>query len=208
VNEPLWSALADDFLAHQYDFKHLVRTILISRTYQSSPTPNATNASDRLNFSHAQFRRLSAEQLLDALTQATGMHEPAGFPPGQRAAQVATVHTQSYLLKVFGRPLRKTACTCERSSHPTLPQVLHLLNGATIQESILAPGGRLEQLLAANLSNDQLIEELYLHVLSRPPDDRERRRAEDYFADSTNRAEGAEDLMWALLNSRQFVFNY
>lgn len=209
VNEPLWNALADDFISQQYDFQHLVRTILNSRTYQASSAPNATNGSDRINFSHARLRRLTAEQLLDALSQATGVPEAfSGVPPGYRAAQIATVGTGSYFAKVFGRPLRRGTCTCERTNEPSLPQTLHLLNGTSVISRLEADEGTLRRLLASNLSDEQLVEELYLHVLSRLPNAKDRERSLEYLAASADRAQGAEDLLWALINSRQFVFNY
>ncbi len=209
VNDALWDALADDFLAHKYDFKHVVRTILKSRTYQLSAKPNATNGGDQMLFSRARLRRLTAEQLLDALSQVTGVEEEFGMvPPGFRAAQIATAGTGSYFLKTFGRPARKGPCTCERSSQPTLPQVLHFLNGASVMKRLRADGGTHHRLLSAKLSNDQIVEELYLHVLSRLPNERERRLGREYFAEAQDRAQGAEDLLWALLNSQQFVFNH
>lgn len=224
VNDALWEALAEDFLSvhpsslggegpgvrgHRYNFKHLVRTILNSRTYQLSAQPNASNGADQIHFSHARLRRLTAEQLLDALTRVTGIEEEfQSTPPGYRAAQVAMSYTGSYFLKTFGRPARKGVCTCERSNEPTLPQVLHFLNGATVMKRLQAEGGTLQRLLSAKLSDDQLVEELYLHVLSRLPNDRERRLGRAYLSESKERSQGAEDLLWALLNSRQFVFNH
>src|SRR5262249_15897556 len=127
VNEPLLNALAEDFIAGGYDFKRLVGTILNSRTYQASSKANATNGSDQIYFSRAMLRRLSAEQLLDGISQATGIEEEfRGVPAGYRAAQVPTSSTGSYFLKTFGRPPRKSVCSCERAETPTLPQILHL----------------------------------------------------------------------------------
>lgn len=209
VNEPLLDALADDFIAHGYDFKRLVSTILDSRTYQASSKPNATNAADQTYFSHAMLRRLSAEQLLDALSQATGIEEEfRAIPAGYRAGQIPTHYTGSYFLKTFGRPPRKSACVCERSQTPTLPQTLHLMNGSTMMKSLRAEGGTLDRLLKGQRNDDLLIEELYLHALSRPPQAAERTRARDFLTQAEDRAQGAEDLFWALLNSRQFLFNH
>ncbi len=209
VNEPLLDALADDFIASGYDFKRLVRTILQSRTYQASSLPNATNGSDQTYFSRGMLRRLSAEQLLDGLSQATGIEEEfRSLPAGMRATQIPTHNTGSYFLKAFGRPPRKSVCSCERSQTPTLPQVLHLMNGTTMMKRLRAEGGTLDRLLKAKLSDDRLIDEFYLHALSRPPLPAEITRARAYFADAGDRNQGAEDLFWALLNSRQFLFNH
>ena len=209
VNDPLLDALADDFIAHGYDFKRLVRTILNSRTYQLSATPNATNAGDRTTFSKASLRRLSAEQLLDALAQITGIEEEhAGVPPGFRAAQIPTSRTGSYFLNTFGRPPRKTPCSCERSSIPTLPQVLHLMNGSSMMKRLRAETGTLDRLLKAKLSEAALIDELYLAALSRPPSTEEQKRARQYFRQADDIPQAAEDILWTLLNSRQFLFNH
>jgi hypothetical protein len=210
VNEPLLAALADDFIAHDYDFKHLVRTILNSRAYQAASTSNATNAGEKVNFSHARLRRLSAEQLLDAVAQVTGVDEtfPIG-PPGIRAAQIPFEKSGSRFLATFGRPeQRKNACTCLRSDEATLSQVLHLVNGETIAGKLGREGSNLSRLLAAQSDDGRLVEELYVLVLNRLPYERERRVARDYLATATNRAEGAEDLMWALLSSQEFLFNH
>ncbi len=210
VNEALLQTLAEDFIAHGYDFKHLVRTILNSRTYQLSSVPNATNERELMNFSHARLRRLPAEQLLDALSRVTGVDEsfPVG-PPGGRAIQIPMTYTGSRFLTMFGRPQqRMSPCECIRSSETTLPQVLHLLNGDTIGRRLHAEGSTLQRLLAANLNDERLVEELYLTVLSRLPTARERTLGHDTLSDSTDRKEGAEDLMWALLTSQEFLFNH
>jgi hypothetical protein len=210
VNEPLLAALADDFIAHGYDFKHLARTILNSRTYQLSSAPNATNEHELMNFSHARLRRLSAEQLLDAVSRVTGVDEEFRVgPPGGRSLQIPSAYTGSRFLTMFGRPAqRMSPCECIRSHEATLPQVLHLLNGDTIGQRLRAEGGTLRRLLQSPIGDPQLVEAIYLTVLSRPPTDREQRLGEYYLRDSTDRGEGAEDLMWALLTSQGFLFNH
>lgn len=210
VNEPLLAALADDFIDHDYDFKHLVRTILNSRTYQLSSIPNAENAGETVNFSHARVRRLSAEQLLDAVVEATGVEEPFRVgPPGLRAVQIPYEKAGSRFLTMFGRPEeRKTACVCIRSDETTLPQVLHLINGDTVVKKLRGEGSTLNRLLSMNYGDKQLVEELYLRVLSRLPDDREQHLGENYLSTSDDRAAGAEDLTWALLSSQEFLFNH
>lgn len=210
VNEPLLEALADDFNAHNYDFKHLVRTILNSRTYQLSSVPNATNVREEMNFSHARLRRLPAEQMLDALGAATGGDESFSTgPPGLRAVQIPYERTGSRFLAMFVRPdQRRSPCECIRSHEVTLPQILSLLNGDPLRQKLKVEGGTLERLLAKKLAHDQLVEELYLTILSRLPTDRERQTTKNYFRDTATRAEGAEDLMWALLTSQEFLFNH
>ncbi|MBI1915842.1 MAG: DUF1553 domain-containing protein [Planctomycetes bacterium] len=210
ANESLLEALAEDFLAHKYDFKHLVRTVMNSRAYQLSSVVNETNEREKVNFSHRRLRRLSAEQLLDAVCQATGVSEDLKVaPPGVRAAQLPYAGAGSRFLTLFGRPAQRASpCECIRSHEATLPQVLHLLNGTTVARKLRSKGSTLDGLLAAKPSDDRLVEELYLHVLSRPPSDRERRLGRDYLRESGNRGEAAEDLMWVLLTSQEFLFNH
>ena len=160
-------------------------------------------------FGHTSLRRLSAEQLLDALAQATGIEEDyPGLPAGFRAAQIPTSRTGSYFLKTFGRPPRKSPCACERSQTPTLPQILHLMNGPAVQGRLRAEGGTLNRLLKAGLGEDELVSELYVNALSRPPTPAELTRGRQHLREAPDRAQGAEDLFWALLNSRQFLFNH
>jgi len=210
VNEPLLAALADDFLAHRYDFKHLMRTILNSHTYQTSSTANETNAGDTMNFSHATLRRLSAEQLLDSLSAVTGIEETIlGAPEGLRAAQWAPLNTRSRFLETFGRPVRRaTACTCERAAETSLSQSLHLMNGETIERKLRDPRGVISRLVAAERIDAQKLDELYLRILSRSPSSADRATAEGYLRRSSDRREGYIDLAWALLNSQEFLFNH
>ncbi|MCE9529675.1 MAG: DUF1549 and DUF1553 domain-containing protein, partial [Planctomycetes bacterium] len=210
VNEPLLEALADDLLAHKFDFKHLLRTILNSRTYQLSSAPNASNGRETMNFSHAKLRRLSAEQIVDSVSFVTGVDEL--FPiavPGTRAMQIPLTYTGSRFLSMFGRPeQRQSACECIRSHEVTLPQILHLLNGDTTGRKLRTEGGTLDKLLTAKHDDARLVEELYLSVLSRPPTPREQTIGRKFLSESKDRPEGAEDLMWALLTSQEFFFNH
>ncbi len=210
VNEPLLAELAADFIAHKYDFKHLTRTILNSRAYQTSSIPNASNAREQMNFSHARLRRLSAEQLLDSISQVTGVDEEQRVaPPGARSIQIPFSYTGSRFLTMFGRPeQRMSACECIRSQEITLPQILHLLNGETIGRKLRDKDGTLQRLLNAKTTDDRLVEELYLTVLSRLPTERERQRGTGLLHAGSDRAEAAEDLMWALLVSQEFLFNH
>ncbi|RMF85654.1 MAG: DUF1553 domain-containing protein [Planctomycetota bacterium] len=197
------------FVAGGYDIRALVRDICNSRTYQLSTRANPSNANDERNFSHARVRRLSAEQLLDAICAATGVKEKfAGLPLGARSVQVADARTGSYFLETFGRPARESACTCERRDDPTLSQALHLINGATIESKINAPNGLLGRLLAENQPPETIIETLYLAALSRPPTDAEHAAALKYVGESPDPTNGLRDLFWALLNSQEFVFQH
>lgn len=210
VNEPLLAALADDFLANRYNFKRLVRTILQSRTYQRSSIPNATNERETMNFSHARLRRLSAEQLLDALSQATGIEEDSRVGlRGGRAMQLPWSYTGSRFLTMFGRPeQRMSPCECIRSHELTLPQILHLLNGDTLSKKLGDEKGSLRRLVKLHNDDGKLIEALYLTALSRSPTVRESTLGKRYLVESAQRIEGAEDLFWALLSSQEFFFNH
>ena len=212
-NPPSHPELLDElgrrFAETGYDIRALVREICNSRTYQLSTVTNESNARDARNFSHARIRRLSAEQLLDAICAATGVKEKfAGLPLGARSVQVADARTGSYFLDTFGRPPRESACTCERRDDPTLSQALHLINGATIESKINAPEGVLARLLAENRPPAEIVETLYLATLTRPPSEAERTTALRHVAESSDPAAGLRDLFWALLNSQEFVFQH
>jgi hypothetical protein len=210
----LLQELAQRFASGGYDLKALHRTLLNSYTYQRSWRPNPTNAGDRRNFSHALVRRLAAEQVIDAVAQATGV--PPQFtateaPPQTRAIELApsrVLGAEAYALTIFGRPQRQQNCDCERSSQPGLPQTLYLFNDGDLLNKIRKTGARLEKLLAANADNDQLVEELYLWTLARWPSASERAEAVKYLGASSARRTSAEDLFWALLNHREFLVNY
>src|SRR5262249_47803180 len=136
-NEPLFSWLADDFVRHGYDLRQLMRTIMHTEAYQRAAEPAAGNERDSKFYSHYLFKRLTAEQLEDALASATGVAEKfPGFPAGMRAAQLPDSGVPSYFLDLFGRPARNIACECERNDDPNLGQVLHLMNNKGINERL------------------------------------------------------------------------
>jgi len=212
VNEALLDALAKGFVDSGYDFKRLIREICTSRAYQRSSRPNATNAEDDRNFSRAQLRRIRAEVLLDVMTDATGTQNKfKGLPLGARAVQIADGNTSTYFLTTFGRATRATACSCEVKMEPSLSQALHLLNGDTVQQKI-RQGGVVKGLLDAGRSPEQVIEELYLRTLTRKPTEKETAglmavvRVDGQTPASLR--EALEDGFWAILNSREFVFNH
>jgi hypothetical protein len=209
VNPELLEALNKDFVESGYDIKHLMRVIVLSRTYQSSIASNVWNADDRTNFSHALPRRLEAEQLLDAINAATGTQTAfAGLPAGTKAGQIpdATASGADGFLDLFGRPSRDTPCECERSSSVSLGQAMALINGPTT-DTISNKQGRVAKLMATNPSDDKIVEDTFLAVLCRMPTARERKAGLDTLKSAASKTEGAQDLTWALVNSPAFLFN-
>ncbi|MEX0713142.1 MAG: DUF1549 domain-containing protein [Pirellulales bacterium] len=210
INPELLDALAADFAAHGYDARRLMRLIVTSRTYQRCGQANDSNARDELNFSRAVPRRLKAEVLLDCLVQATDVPENfADAPAGFTAAQLPDANVTSELLTLFGKPQRIEACECERDDSSNMQQALQFINGPAVLARLAQPAGRVERLVAEKPLDDQLIEELYLWSLARLPSDAERQVALAHFqAYGSQRQEAAQDLMWALLNSKNFLFNH
>ena len=210
-NPELLDALAEKFVAYNYDFKKLVRDICTSRTYQLATRTNETNVADTRNFSHAMIRRVRAEVLLDSISQVTATpNKFKGLPLGARAVQIADGNTSNYFLTTFGRATRATVCSCEVKMEPNLSQALHLLNGDTTQQRI-RQGKVVENLLKENKSPSEVITHLYLTVLSRPPTDMEREKllaAVTEHKDPATTREALEDTFWALLNSKEFIFNH
>jgi hypothetical protein len=208
VNAALLETLGKKFTEYKYDFKRLVRDICTSRTYQLSTVMNDTNADDERNFSHASLRRIRAEILLDCISQATETKDKfAGLPLGARAVQIADGNTATYFLTTFGRATRETVCSCEVKMEPNLGQALHLINGENAHEKI-KQGGVVAKLLEAGKTPRQVVDELYLRCLSRKPTDEEARALDTQLAGVSEPRAVLEDVFWALLNSREFVFNH
>ncbi len=208
-NSQLLDALANDFAAHGYDVKRLLRNILNSSTYQLSSEPTKENRTDEVFYTKYAVKRLGAEELLDALCFATGAPEKfPNLPSGFRAVQLPDPGVQSYFLETFGRPDRQIACECERTAEPNMAQALHLMNSDFVQNKVAAAQGRVAKLLAANRADPEAIEELYLVTFSRPPAAAEVERARQIVAKAPSRKEGLEDLLWALMNSREFLFKH
>ena len=207
-NPELLDALAEKFVSYNYDFKRLVRDICTSRTYQLSTRTNETNATDGRNFSHAMIRRVRAEVLLDCISQVTATpNKFKGLPLGARAVQIADGNTSNYFLTTFGRATRATVCSCEVKMEPNLSQALHLLNGDTTQQRI-RQGKLVETMLGEKKSPAEVIENLYLSVLSRLPTEMEREKLLAAVSAGTEQRETLEDIFWALLNSKEFSFNH
>jgi hypothetical protein len=206
VNTPLLEALAQHFTEYKYDFKRLVRDICTSRTYQLSTKTNETNALDDRNFSHATLRRIRAEILLDIITQATETKDKfAGLPLGARAVQIADGNTATYFLTTFGRATRETVCSCEVKMEPNLGQALHLMNGENVHTKV-KDGAVVQRLLDEGRTPEQVVSELYLRCLSRPPTDQEAKAIHQELDGVTDPRGTLEDVFWALLNSREFIF--
>ncbi|OAI46391.1 hypothetical protein AYO44_02170 [Planctomycetaceae bacterium SCGC AG-212-F19] len=210
TNPALLDALTKEFVANKFDARQLMRTIVLSRTYQRSTTANATNAHDVLNFSRAVPRRLKAEVLVDAIAQATGIPESfAGAPAGFRAVQLPDSNIQSPLLSMLGKPMRLEACECERSDESNMLQALEFINGKSVLERVARAGGRVDTLLKQpKMTDEQMIEELFWWTVCRPPTEKEIALATAHFKDyEGKRNEAAQDLMWTLLNTKDFLFN-
>lgn len=210
-NEVLLDALANHLHEHNFDLKSLMREILRSSTYQRASDTNAQNETDERCYSHYYPKRLRAEVLLDAVSQVTGV--PTAFkdqPAGTRALQLADSSLDSYFLQTFGRPDRLITCDCERSDEPSMTQVLHLYNGDTLNNKLMAKDGRIDKQLAAGKSPEAMIDELYLAALSRLPSAQEREQLAAVLAQTPEAEKRAalEDLYWSVLSSREFLFNH
>ena len=210
TNEPLLEALRADFVAHGYDLKHLMRTIATSRAYGLASDPLPANAADRKFFSHYYPRRLPAEALADAVARATGVPEAyEGYAEGLRAVQLPDPKVRNYLLDTFGRPERVTPCACERSSEVTMPQVLHLMNGEALARRLDAPEGRLHALLTPGRPDREVADALFLATLGRRPTGPQWEAVSAALASAgADRPAAARDLLWALINSKEFLFNH
>ncbi len=209
INPMLLDALEADLVQSGFDLRHLIRTIVSSRTYQSSMETNEWNAGDEINFSHFMPRRLKAESLLDAMTIATGSRPDfPEVPQDFSAQQLPDPHVDTGgFLNMFGRPERESACECERRNDLSLPLAMSLVNGPTLADAIAHPEGRVAKGILAGLSDRELVEELYLASLGRMPTPAEMDNARTYLNSSPGRAGKAQDLLWALINSNSFLFN-
>lgn len=205
----LEEALAKRLIDVKYDLRAIVRDICNSYTYQMSTQPRNETVTDKRNFAYQNVRRLGAEQLLDAIAKVT--ESKVKFPVlplGANAAQVADGNSGNYFLGLFGRPARSTVCTCERRAEPTLAQVLHLINGDTMTNALNASGGRLEKLASSQLTPGQMAEDIWLAAYSRTPTTDEQAYVENYINTAADKKVAIEDVMWSVLNSKEFVFNH
>jgi hypothetical protein len=207
-NPELLAALGQRFTDSKYDLKTLVRDICNSRTYQRATQRNESNMSDERNFAHANLRRIKAESLLDAISAVTNTKDKfQGLPLGARAVQIADGQRSTYFLRTFGRATRETVCSCEVKMEPTLSQALHLLNGDTTNSKI-ASSDVIPTLIKTRKFPEERITELYIRTLSRRPTNDELDKLRPVVGEGSNPKQALEDIFWALLNSREFLFNH
>jgi hypothetical protein len=208
TNEALLADLARDFRDSGYDLKQLVRRVATSYVYGLSSLPNERNIADTSNYSRHYRRRLRAESLLDASVAITGIPESFdAMPPESRATEIWSHRIKSLFLDTFGRPDRNQDPPCERTSDASMVQALHLMNAESLQEKVASDEGRAAKLAGSSMSPDEIATELYLAVYSRYPDQQELEVARKLFEqEGANRKERVEDLMWALMNTPEFVF--
>jgi len=216
-NEELLTALTKDFTDHSFDIKHLIRTVMNSAAYQRSSKPNDANKQDERFYSRYIIKRLPAEAVLDAISQVTGVATDfPGYPAGMRAMQLPDARVNSYFLTIFGKPPRFATCECERTAEPSVTQALHVINGDTINQKLRAPAGLIDSLLKLGATDEAIINHLYLSALGRRPEKDEINRLLSVMKESEGAAKTAsdarrqaiEDLAWAVLTSKEFMFNH
>ncbi len=209
-NPDLLNALSQHFIDSGFDLKELIRTICKSKTYQLSTYPNEYNLNDKQNYSRFYPKRLTAEVLYDAFHQVTGSTQSySGLPPGTRAIQLPNPSVGPYFLKVFGQPQSDTACECERSQEANLAQSLHLLNSSEVQQKVSLDKGRAALLSADKRPHNERIRELYLWVYAREPKPDELQFALAHIEKHPKSVKTAyEDIVWALVNTKEFLFNH
>jgi hypothetical protein len=208
-NPELLDALAKDFIKHKFDVKYVIRTILNSGVYQLSSEPTDANRTDRQNFARYYARRMVAEVFFDAVNQATATKENfSGVAAGARAVDLPHEGFGSYFLDTFDRPRRVTGCECERSSGATLAQVLLLANSEEVENRLRAGDGLVAKLVQAKKKTPQVVEELYLTAYARRPTKTELAKAVAYVEKQQDRQQGLQDVLWVILNSKEFMFNH
>jgi hypothetical protein len=227
TNAELFDALVKDFVGHKYDVQHLIRTVMNSATYQRSAQPVSGNETDDRFYSHYLIRRLPAEVILDAYSQLTGVPTPfkevaigttggtsatSAYPPGTRALQLPDTLVVSHFLDSFGRPERGQTCSCERQQDSSVGQALHLNNGQTLNDKLRAKNSRVEQWLNEKVSDEDAVKRLYLMALCREPTAEELKKFTALMTEGerdkgAGRREVLEDLFWAVLTGREFLFN-
>lgn len=224
TNPRLLDALAKDFVEHNYDIRHIERTILLSRTYQNSSVPNETNRFDKVNFARGYVRPMLAEVVVDVVNDALGTSETynlggggkgdaAKALDGRRMTEIGSSRVNNgnlaYALRIFGRPPRTTACDCERAMEPALPQTLFRMTDSSIIQKLQAKDNRVNKLLKdKNRTDEQVFEEVFLAAMSRYPRPDEVETFQEHRAASKDRTAAFIDATWALLNTREFILNH
>jgi hypothetical protein len=219
-DEALLDWLVADFRAHKRDVKHLIRTIMSSAVYSRSSEPVPGSEADVKFLSHYPIKRLPAEVLLDAIARVTEVPTAfGGYPPGWRSLQLPDVQVASTFLASFGRPERISTCSCERSAEPSVSQALHLANGDTLNTKLRDDHGAVAKLASSKLSDDEILNRLYRTALARGPTEAERSKLlpiltesskgiSDEKAAATARRQAIEDLYWATITGKEFLFNH
>lgn len=207
-NSELLQELGKKFTEYNYDFKRLVKDIVLSNSYQLSTQANASNESDTKNFSHSSIRRIKAETFLDCISQVTETKNKfPGLPLGARAVQIADGQVSNYFLTTFGRATRESVCSCEVKLDPTLSQSLHLLNGdATTQR--ITQGNLIGKLLKDKKTPEEILNEIYVRCLSRLPSADEKTKVLALVNAEKDKKLVLEDAFWAVLNTREYMFNH
>ncbi len=210
TNAALLNALADDFVESGYDRKQLIRKILNSRTYQASYRTNQFNQEDTKYFSHQEPRLLGAEQILDAINRTLDLKQKFGsLPAGTLATQLPAPDLVSdAFLKVFGQPERSTVCACERASDSNLGMAIELFNGPMIHQKLKAENNRFRKALSSGVAIEEVLKDLYLAAVSRPPSEVEMKAALDHCSKNSDVVIGVEDICWAIFNTDEFLFQH
>ncbi|MEO1999378.1 MAG: DUF1553 domain-containing protein, partial [Planctomycetaceae bacterium] len=212
-NPQLLNELARTFARHDYRMKPLIREILNSQTYQLSMQPHPKQSPfaadpDRY-FTSAKVSMLSAEQILDAIAECTGLPEQfPNYPLGTRAIELAEGNINHKFLQAFTRPIRDVACDCARETEPSLNQVMHLMNNPSILARLDHPESHLGRMLQQDLPSPRIIERLYLATLNRRPTVAELQLIQRHLAEAASRERGMRDLQHALINSNEFLFRH
>ncbi len=207
TNPALMDALAKHFVDSNFSVKHLLRAIMVSRLYQLDSQPTASNAADSRFYSHFLVKRLTAEPLLDAIDQvAQSRTKFNNLPIGTRAIDLPDSEYPDHFLNTFAKPRRASVCECERSPDENLAQALHTLNGETIATKLADKKGRIARLIGENKSPEEIIDEIYVAALCRPPKPEEVAAGKEIVGSATSPQEGYEDILWALMNSKFFLF--
>lgn len=208
-NPELLEALAQDFIASGFDVKHLIRVITSSYAYGLESAPHAGNEGDTQTFARFYPRRLSAEVLLDGISQVLDVPTNfSGVAVGTRAIELPDENVAAHFLDVFGRPARMSACECERVDSPALTQALELVNSEELQRKLTEPTGYAQRLAASDTSNAELASQVFLRALARPPRAEELKTAVDFLTAEPDRAEACRSLLWSLLATNEFMFNH
>jgi hypothetical protein len=216
TNARLLDALAKEFIEHNFDIRHIERQILLSRTYQTSSMPNESNKFDKNNYARSYIRPMMAEVVVDVLNTSLGATETYNAndaPAGKKLIEVGASRflgnqNLTYVLRIFGRPPRTTACDCERTMDPALPQTLFRMTDPAVLAKLRLPTGRINTLVKSKKTDDEIFEEIFLATLSRFPNDDEKSAFASHKKNSSDRASMFVDVMWALINTREFILNH